>query len=69
MKQKYPKLKKNPDIDNYVVESIDRGPGHDNRGYFYSKTSKEALAYAKKQPVHTRIFKVSFKLVREMKVK
>ncbi len=71
MKQKNPRLKKNPNAAAYVVEVIDRSiEGREELTNSYHKFYGTAIETAKDHvtaDVQARVFKASYKLVKVIK--
>lgn len=69
-KQKIARLKKGPDINDYVVQVIDRTDG-ERITYKYFKMRSDARSYAKLQhagsSVRVRVFHIRFDLVYDSK--
>lgn len=71
MKPKY-RLKKGPDICDFVCEQIDEGVAKLNTRYHYFSLRSDARAFAKIQNergFRVRTFKISYKLVADTKCK
>lgn len=63
------KLKKGPDIQDYVVETIVKKMSGESKSYRYFMTRAEARKFAKAQAARTRIFRIKYTLVADQKRK
>ncbi len=72
MKRKTPRLKKGPEMADFLAERIYSGENRYNKTYRWFDLRSDARAYAKEQcssgpGVRVRIFKISYKLVQDLK--
>ncbi len=70
MKPKIPRLKKGPELQDYVVQAIERSATQERVTYKYWFTRKEARDNAKAQHgsgVRVRVFRIKYELEIDLK--